>query len=495
MHAEYISVALAVPEPPEVKVNKQKGWVEYGKKHSYWGDLIKLRKNSPTQRSITATKSALLRGGGFSYDRENTALHEFLKNMAGKGKHANTQLSGVAADKGFLNAWAVQVVWNEDGTGIAEMHHQPIRTVAPEPMNEEGVIENYWLCRDWSQNDKAKYKPVQIPAFNPTNASRDKVQLYVRMNASDSNEYFPEPECDGALNYMQLEEDLSKFHLSNVQNNFALGNILTVPEDPQDDAELGTAADQRKRFKADVEKNFVGPQGKKLMVLFGITGDNAANVLSYNAQNNDTLYDTYSALCVEKILAANRVTSPVIVGLPGGASLGGDANTIRAAYELYYNTVVRPEQVDIIEGFTELLSHVAGLELNGDSDTPALDIVTTLPVKQTFSEGLLQDIADVDELRAMVDMEPLEKEEEEEESTSGAFATPTANDPNAMAQASLRGSVGGVTAILDVIERLGKQVIDRESALGILKNLFGFTQEQAEEILGTPKPLAVGQEV
>ncbi|MBA9076069.1 hypothetical protein [Rufibacter quisquiliarum] len=491
MNAEYISVALAVPEPPEVKVNTSKGWVEYGKKHSYWGELIKLRKKSPTQRSVTATKAALLRGGGFSYDQKNKHLHEFIQNMGGKGKSGNAQLGGVTADKGFLNAWAVQVVWNQAGDSIAEIHHQPIRTVACGPMNDDGVIEQYWLCRDWSKSGEAKFKPVSIAAFNPETAARDKVQLYVRMVPSDSNDYYPEPECDAALNYLQLESDLSEFHLSNVQNNFALGNILTVPEDPVDDVN-GTADSKRKAFKSEVEKNFVGPKGKKLMVLFGITGDNAAQVLSYNAQNNDNLYDTYSNLCVEKILAANRVTSPVIVGLPGGASLGGDANTIRAAYELYYNTVVRPEQVDIIDGFLELLSHVKGVELDGDADTPALDIVTTLPVKQTFSEGLLQDIADVDELRAMVDMTPREQEEEDGENPMNP---PAANDPNAVAQAALRGSVGGITAIMDLMERVSKQVIDRAAAIGILKNFYGLTEEQAEETLGKPKPLEVGEEI
>jgi hypothetical protein len=191
-------------------------------------------------------------------------------------------------------------------------------------------------------------------------------------------------------------------------------------------------------------------------------------------------------------LAANRVPSPVIVGLPGGASLGGDSGTIRTAYELYYNTVVRPEQVDIIEGFEELLRYVQGIELKGDADTPALDIVTSLPVKFTFSESLLQDISDEDELRAMIDMKPREVEEDEEGNPLNPIS---ANDPNAQSQANLRGSVGGITAIMDLMERVSKKVIDYEAAVGILKTFYGLTEDQARETLGTPKEIPVGTEI
>ncbi|TPE44927.1 hypothetical protein [Pontibacter mangrovi] len=456
MHAEYISVALSVPEPPEVKVNKQKGWVEYGKKHSYWASLIKLKKNSPTQRSVTATKTALLRGEGFSYDEKNAPLHEFMCNMAGEGRHANRQLAGIAADKAFLNGWAVQVLWNDAGDSVAEIHHQRISTVAPEPMNDEGVIEGYYLCRDWSKSQDAKFKPEWIAAFNPDTAKNQKRQLYVSMTPSDSNDYFPEPECDAALAYMQLENDLGEYHLGNVQGNFAPRNLLYVPNDPPP-REGQSIAEARKEFVDAIKKKTTGPKGESLLVIFGEAGVDAASIVPYSPPVNADIYNTYSSLAVEKILAANRVPSPTIVGLPGGASLGGDSGTIRTAYELYYNTVVRPEQVDIIEGFEELLQYVQGVELKGDADTPALDIVTNLPVKFTFSEGLLQDIADVDELRAMVDMKPLEE---------NTFDSETRDK------------------LVELLEKMQGGELSRASVYGLLTVLYKLSPKEANALLG-----------
>jgi len=54
------------------------------------------------------------------------------------------------------------------------------------------------------------------------------------------------------------------------------------------------------------------------------------------------------------------------------------------------------------------------------------------------------------------------------------------------AQAQLRGSVGGVQGILNIQASVAAGTSTRESALGILTVVYGFTPEQASEILGQP---------
>ena len=54
------------------------------------------------------------------------------------------------------------------------------------------------------------------------------------------------------------------------------------------------------------------------------------------------------------------------------------------------------------------------------------------------------------------------------------------------AQDQLRGSVGGVQGILSIQEKVSQGITQYDSAIAILKSIYGFTTEEAEAILGTP---------
>lgn len=55
------------------------------------------------------------------------------------------------------------------------------------------------------------------------------------------------------------------------------------------------------------------------------------------------------------------------------------------------------------------------------------------------------------------------------------------------AKANLRGSVGGVTGILELQKSVSEGYTDYGAALSMLKIIFGFSEEDAKAILGTPK--------
>ena len=67
----------------------------------------------------------------------------------------------------------------------------------------------------------------------------------------------------------------------------------------------------------------------------------------------------------------------------------------------------------------------------------------------------------------------------------------------AEAKAKLRGSVGGVTGILQIAEKVTLGTITREAGLSILEIIFGLSTEDAIKLLGEveeKKELADGNE-
>jgi len=59
----------------------------------------------------------------------------------------------------------------------------------------------------------------------------------------------------------------------------------------------------------------------------------------------------------------------------------------------------------------------------------------------------------------------------------------------AEAKANLKGSVGGVQGIIEIQQSVASGVTDPESAVALLMEIYGFNQDIATRIIGTPKPI------
>jgi len=71
---------------------------------------------------------------------------------------------------------------------------------------------------------------------------------------------------------------------------------------------------------------------------------------------------------------------------------------------------------------------------------------------------------------------------------------PEAEDPALVkkreAQAMLKGSVGGVTALLELQKSVSEGTTDRGAAIAILEEIYGVDTATAERMLGTPKEVS-----
>lgn len=61
-------------------------------------------------------------------------------------------------------------------------------------------------------------------------------------------------------------------------------------------------------------------------------------------------------------------------------------------------------------------------------------------------------------------------------------------DENAIAQAQLRGSVGGVTALLAIQQSVAAGTTTIDSGIAMIINIYGFSREVATQMLGNPTP-------
>lgn len=378
MHAHSIDLRLSAVEPPKITLVKSTGIVEWGKAHSFPARLLELVRNSPTQASITKTRASLVAGEGFTESR-SAALNAFVEaKLFVNGKPSRQRfLAALAQDYATFGGYSFQVI-RARGGGVAELHYQRFATVAATEMDAEERINSYWLCRDWK--DKRRFPPVQIAAYDPE-AGGSEPQMYVYQNSAAEQDYYPQPSYFAALNYLETEAELAKYHISNVSSRFSVGTILSLPAPREYTDASGNVVSveaQQRAFVQGLKDNFAGAEGDRILTLFGDDPEKLAKVQAFADGTPADLFNTYAALCREQILSANRVCSPVIIGLPSGAQLGGAGNEIRTAFQLYFSAVVRPDQLDILAGLRDVLAQVQGIDHTALDE---LDIWTVLPAE------------------------------------------------------------------------------------------------------------------
>jgi hypothetical protein len=96
------------------------------------------------------------------------------------------------------------------------------------------------------------------------------------------------------------------------------------------------------------------------------------------------------------------------------------------------------------------------------------------PISVQLSEAVVVGVMSEDEIRERAGLPAIVRDDSVEQVDSKSKDS----------QATLRGSVGGVTGIITVLQNVQAGIIARESATELLIQLYGFTPEQAAAVVG-----------
>ena len=191
-------------------------------------------------------------------------------------------------DLKLMGQCAIQIVYSKDRKTIAQVEHIPVETLAMEKCNDDGEIEGYYYSSDWL-NMKPSEIPQRIPAFGTSNEPIE--IIYIRPYVPGFY-YFSPVDYQGGLQYAQLEEEVSNYHINNIQQ-----------------------------------------------------GLNPSMILNFN--NGESM---------RKIMIAHGVVSPMLLGIKDQSGLGNNADELKTASTLMDNTVIRPFQELLLDAFDKILA-------------------------------------------------------------------------------------------------------------------------------------------
>jgi len=344
------AINLASYTKPQIIEQKNRDWVEYGADNNYYQYLIDRYNGSPTNNAIINAVSDLIYGKGIDATDSSKKPGEYaqMRSLI----HGDC-LQKVAGDLKLMGQAAFQVIYTKQGRQVAQVEHMPIQTLRAEKMSDEGDIDGYYYCADWTKL-KPNEKPERYSAFGSSN---DAIEILVIRPYKAGYYYYSPVDYQGGIPYAELEEEVANYHINNIKNGLSPSMMINFNNGVPDEEE-------RMEIERKIREKFSGSSNAGNFILaFNESKELAATIDAVPLSDAPAQYEFLSGEAMQKLMVAHRVTSPMLLGIKDNSGLGNNAEEIETATLLFDNTVIRPFQNLIIKSVEQILA-VNGIKLD-----------------------------------------------------------------------------------------------------------------------------------
>lgn len=328
---------------PQISETSYNDIVPFGKNNLFPNELIDLFYSSPLHSTITQFKSKVMSGDGLDYSKLTPA--ELVKTEALFGKTINRQISEMTLDYQLIGSLAIEVIWNINFTAIAKIRRIPTSQVRMGKENGSGIVEKYYISKDWSKNINSEIK--EVSTFDPKN-KKDQVQLLYVKNPSVTGRYYGMPQYTSGLNYIAANAAISKYHLSVVENGFNPGLAIKFYKKPQ-------SPEERSAIVKGIHKEYGGKSNAgKVMILFSDGKDLSPDIQPIEVSNLDKQFTVLSEDITNNVIYSHNGVSPILYGVQTAGKLGTTQEFINA-FTILDKVVIEPERRILEDVLNQLL--------------------------------------------------------------------------------------------------------------------------------------------
>ena len=336
-------VQLGSYTTPKVKEEKNKDYVSYGDDNNYFQYLIDRYNGSPTNNAAINGISQLIFGQGLDATDSSKNPDGYARM---KSLFHDDCVRKLTSDLKLMGQCSMQIIYSKDRSQIVQVEHFPVETLRAEKCNDEGEIEAYYYCADWSKA-KPQDKHKRIPAFGYSNESIE--IMYVKPYRTGYYYYSP-VDYQGGLQYSELEEEIANYHLNNIMNGLAPSMLINfnngVPTE-----------EERQMIEHRIKDKFSGTSNAGRFILsFNDNETQQASIEPVQLSDAHNQYQFLSDESMRKIMVSHRIVSPMLLGIKDNTGFGNNADELKTASNLMDNTVIRPFQNMLIDAFNQILA-------------------------------------------------------------------------------------------------------------------------------------------
>lgn len=427
-----------------IKDDVSSGIMTFGENNDYPEIIEKSILGSQTGKAVFKIFSKFIAGSGFV----DAAIGQTVvgKDIRGNDLTLDKLRVQIASSIGMFNGVYVHCNMTAGGevTDVHLRNFKHCRLSTSDSMGYSGRVA-------YSNDFKKKNNTVFFNSFAPSRVvdqmkadSKKNLRFNGQMYYSflEDNYIYPLSPFDSVYLDMDTEFQIQLFKNREVRNGFS-DKIVIMTEAPEGE-------DEQKKLIEKCE-SFVGAEGSKLL-LFTAEFDENGNVKGGNFKMekvqtniNAELFTNVETSLSNNIRKAANGLPAVLIDYEQGTLSAASGEMLKSAVDVYnaYTLDLRNHVESVI---SDIFKHHA--ELKNASSFKINPI--SLEVKQDESTPL---------------------------------------DTNKEAQAVLRGSVGGVTALLALQTSVSQGITPLSSAISIIEEIYGIPKAVAEQMMGGVKPL------
>jgi len=337
-------VNLSTYTTPDIVESGNKEWVSYGADNNYFKYLIDRYNGSPTNNAIINGVSEMIYGRGLDALDSSKKPDQYAKMISLFHKDCVRKL---CYDLKLMGQCSMQVIYSKDRKTVARVEHIPVENLRAEKCNEKGEIEAYYYSDNWSKVKNVD-STVRIPAFG---CSKENIEIMYVKPYRAGYKYYSSPDYAGGLQYAELEQEISNYHLTNILNGLAPSMLINFNN--------GTPnAEERQMLENRIYEKFSGSSNAgKFILAFNDNPESAATIEPIQLSDAHNQYQFLSDESSKKVMVSHRVVSPMLLGIKDNSGLGNNAEELKTASTLMDNMVIRPFQTLLIDSFDSILAY------------------------------------------------------------------------------------------------------------------------------------------
>jgi len=352
----------------------REGFVNYGDDNLFPQYLVDLYHSSATHNALVTSIAMMIFGEGFD-------ASDLEGRLAFDQWNLNDELRKACLDFKIQGGFALEVNWSLDRTTIANVSHLPFENVRSGFVNEDEKVESYFYSKDWT--DKRE-EPVELCPFNEKEKLDHPTQIMYVKPFSPGSYYYPKPDYIGSINYIELDKEISIYHINNMQNgmspSFSIHFKNGIP--PQE---------ERNRIRMDIERQLSGAgNAGKFIVTYSDDPERKPDFEPFQLSDADKQYQFLSEEVTDKIMIGHRVTNPMLFGVSVPGKLGGGAE-LETSADIFEDNVVSGYR-DVLISTIKTLLNASGIS---GQVTPIGTAVEEANVEQSYTGVQISTAVDV----------------------------------------------------------------------------------------------------
>jgi len=353
---------------PKLEENKAKNWVLNGRNNWFYKYVIDRFNGSVTNHAIITSYINLMYGQGL-YAKDSSLKVEEWVSFLSILKPSETRK--ILSDLKLFGEASMQVIKSNDRKKVTGIYHLPKQFVVPSLENEDGEIETYFYNKNWE-------KPNEAEPFKAFGTSKDEIEIYCIRPYKAGKNYFADPNYLPALQYAEMEEEISNFYNNFLKNGLSAGYLINVPDGQT------LSPEDKDEFERQIKSKLTGsPNAGKFVLSFNSKDADITIVPFPVNENMHKQWEFLSNEARQQIMTGHLLTSPMLVGIKDNTGLGNNANELDEAESQLLKRVIAPDQLLFIEAIKEIL---AFNNISLDLYFKPLSEVTSTPLPIAMSE-------------------------------------------------------------------------------------------------------------